>query len=701
MTEGRFAISFYTVMTLIAISVLLFPFYIYQFALSQSQVLPSGQQQSEQDSQAGNNNLSATVSDIRPLEEKDASIIASGQQHASNSSSHFIFPSQKQFFFPSVNVTRQTDVAILNGTWTVDNSRAITQSLAGLDPQAAKMAFVVDHYIPSNETDRKIHLRVYDPGVGGKPSPALVFVHGGGWTVGSVDEFDSSIRRLANSSGLLIAAMDYRLAPENPFPAGLNDVIATVKWIKENGESMGIDPNRIALGGDSAGANLALASAIALRNEGQGDALRALYLLYGLYTPEKNTESMRLFSNGEYGITKTQFQWVMNLTFQNPQDWTNPLAFPILDNLTGRLPPMYIAAMGLDPLRDDSILLADKLRLAGQEHYLSIWPGVAHGALSLISVTPEIQKYVDAMSTYLRGVLMSDQQAPPEDNNNNNAYLRATAEHVQVGDVNIAYKRFGQGKPVLFISGTSQTKDVWEPTLLSELAATNHTVIIFDNRGIGETTVGTKPFSIEQFANDTAGLLDALQIQKADVLGASLGSFVAQELTLNYPQKVDRLVLSASYCGGNETIYPSGQAAETLMTLASPQVLQNMTAEQQAMILAQIMFPPEWLKEHPEILNTVIQLTPVRSASPEIIQQQGLAVGTWEGSCDRLADITQPTLLIVGDQDLLAPAANSVMMAQRIPNSSLVIMEGTGHGAMWQVPNEFTANMQNFFETTK
>ena len=148
------------------------------------------------------------------------------------------------------------------------------------------------------------------------------------------------------------------------------------------------------------------------------------------------------------------------------------------------------------------------------------------------------------------------------------------------------------------------------------MVATNRTVIIFDNRGIGETTVGTKPFSIEQFANDTAGLLDALHIEKADVFGASLGSFVAQELTLNYPQKVDRLVLSAGYCGGNETIYPSGQAAETLMTLASPQVLRNMTAEQQAMILASIMFPPQWLEEHPEILNTVIQLTPVRSAIP-------------------------------------------------------------------------------------
>jgi len=283
-----------------------------------------------------------------------------------------------------------------------------------------------------------------------------------------------------------------------------------------------------------------------------------------------------------------------------------------------------------------------------------------------------------------------------------NAYTRAQTEHVQVGDINIAYKRFGEGKPILFIAGTSQTKDAWKPTVLSALAATNHTVIVFDNRGMGETPVGTKLFSIEQFANDTAGLLDALQIERADVFGASLGSFIAQELTLNYPEKVDRLVLHAGYCGGNETVFPTGEALENIMILSSPEILRNMTAEEQAMILAEIMFPPEWLQEHPEVLNTtVIQLAPSISATPEIIQQQGLASATWKGACDRLSSITQPTLVIAGDQDLLAPAVNSVMMAQRIPNSWLVIIQGTGHGMTFQVPMEFSAILQTFLETNE
>jgi pimeloyl-ACP methyl ester carboxylesterase len=204
----------------------------------------------------------------------------------------------------------------------------------------------------------------------------------------------------------------------------------------------------------------------------------------------------------------------------------------------------------------------------------------------------------------------------PQEPAQNNPYMSARTEHVQVGDINIAYKRFGQGKPLLFISGTSQTKEAWEPTLLTELAATNYTVIVFDNRGMGETTVGTKPFSIEQFANDTAGLIDALQIESADVFGLTLGSLVAQELTLNYPQKVDRLILHASACGGNESTPPSEQTVEMLMTITSPELLRNMTAEQQAMIFAHLMFPPEWLEKHPEILNTIIEAAPLRSAPP-------------------------------------------------------------------------------------
>ena len=132
------------------------------------------------------------------------------------------------------------------------------------------------------------------------------------------------------------------------------------------------------------------------------------------------------------------------------------------------------------------------------------------------------------------------------------------AKKVHVGDIDIAYKSFGKGDPILLISGSGLVMDAWPPSMLQELSS-NHTVIIFNNRGVGNTTSGTKPFSIAQFANDTAGLISALKIQKADVLGFSMGSFIAQELTLLHPEKVNRLILYGASCGGKEGIpKPSG-----------------------------------------------------------------------------------------------------------------------------------------------
>lgn len=113
------------------------------------------------------------------------------------------------------------------------------------------MASVKDYSVPGLDGN-DIRLRVYDPGVDNKPAPAIVYIFGGGWTIWNVDAFNDSIRGLANSSGMMVAAMDYRLAPEHPFPAGLNDVVATVRWIGEHGEKLGIDSSKIALGGQSA-----------------------------------------------------------------------------------------------------------------------------------------------------------------------------------------------------------------------------------------------------------------------------------------------------------------------------------------------------------------------------------------------------------------------------------------------------------------
>jgi pimeloyl-ACP methyl ester carboxylesterase len=133
--------------------------------------------------------------------------------------------------------------------------------------------------------------------------------------------------------------------------------------------------------------------------------------------------------------------------------------------------------------------------------------------------------------------------------------------------------------------------DAWDPTILRDLSS-KHTVIIFDNRGVGNTTAGTKPFSIIQFANDIASLLDALKIQKADVLGFSMGTFIAQQLTLFHPEKVNRLVLYAASCGGKENIPQSPEVVKILSDLAY-----NRSHDLQKFL--SVAFPLSWIKSHP------------------------------------------------------------------------------------------------------
>ena len=125
------------------------------------------------------------------------------------------------------------------------------------------------------------------------------------------------------------------------------------------------------------------------------------------------------------------------------------------------------------------------------------------------------------------------------------------AKKVQVGDIETAYKMLGKGDPILLYNGASDGMDAWDPSFLTILSS-NHTVIVFDTRGIGNTTMGSKPYTSQQLATDAAGLLDALKIPKADVMGYSLGSWIAEQITIMYPDKVNTLTLVGSSCGGKD-----------------------------------------------------------------------------------------------------------------------------------------------------
>jgi pimeloyl-ACP methyl ester carboxylesterase len=272
------------------------------------------------------------------------------------------------------------------------------------------------------------------------------------------------------------------------------------------------------------------------------------------------------------------------------------------------------------------------------------------------------------------------------------------SHNVTVGDIDIAYKQIGKpdAKPIILITGSSATMDMWNPLLLEQLASANYRVIIFENRGVGESTVGTKEFSISQFANDTLGLLDALGISKANVLGWSMGGMIAQQLAVTNPGRVDNLILYTTSCGGSND-RPTPPEVIQIGTNAS------MSQEERIQKLAPLFFAPaSWFRAHPDYLNYFpihAYIQSKEAVSQEILQQQLDAAATWTGTCNALSSITQPTLVIVGTDD--DPAPDSLTLAEGIPGSWLIRIRDAGHGLMYQHPDEFNRVLLTFLENNR
>jgi len=253
----------------------------------------------------------------------------------------------------------------------------------------------------------------------------------------------------------------------------------------------------------------------------------------------------------------------------------------------------------------------------------------------------------------------------------------------------MACRFYGQGDPLLLIMGYSGSQDLWDPTFL-QILSEHYRVITFDNRGAGATTTGTKPFSIEQFADDTAGLLKALGISKTHVLGFSMGTNIALELALRYPDTVSKLALYAADPGGSSAIPPT---SETIQQLTDP----SGSPQEQGQRLIELLFPPDWMKNHPDRIKEIFY-RPMETVSPETIGRQAQAIAQWKGSMDRLDQIHCPTLLVTGTEDVIAPAGNSLLMVPKLPGAWLVQLEGGGHGVMYQEPERLARIVLLFLE---
>ena len=168
-----------------------------------------------------------------------------------------------------------------------------------------------------------------------------------------------------------------------------------------------------------------------------------------------------------------------------------------------------------------------------------------------------------------------------------------------MGDIDVAYKMFGRGEPLILFNGASDNMDAWDPSFLTGLAS-NHTVIVFDQRGIANSTVGSKPYTYLQLANDTAGLLDALKIPKADVMGYSLGGHIAQAFTISHPEKVNRLIVVAQTCGGIDGIDQPPEFKKLQYDVANKTLNNISITAEEIKSLNSASLGSGWIKLHPE-----------------------------------------------------------------------------------------------------
>jgi len=244
-------------------------------------------------------------------------------------------------------------------------------------------------------------LRVYRPS-GTRPLPALLYFFGGGWVLGTIDTADGVSRRLANSSGALVAVAGYRLAPEHPFPSAVDDCYAALRWVAGHAAEIGADPARLAVGGDSAGGNLAAAvTLLALRG---GPRLAGQLLVYPNTDQLADDESMRAPAD-PFLFNRHSVAWYRQHYLTRPEDAANPLASPLRAPSLAGLPPALVITAEYDPLRDQGEAYARRLADEGVPVELSRYPGMAHGFFTMAGTVDASRTAIAQAAASLRAWL--------------------------------------------------------------------------------------------------------------------------------------------------------------------------------------------------------------------------------------------------------------------------------------------------------
>lgn len=247
-----------------------------------------------------------------------------------------------------------------------------------------------------------VPVRVYEPDAEG-PLPILVFFHGGGWVIGNRDCYDNVCTKLANRASCLVVSVEYRLAPEHPFPAAPKDCYAATEWVAEYAESLGGDPTRLAVGGDSAGGNLAAAVSLMARDRG-GPDIDHQALVYPAVSATLLDDFDSYEENAEgYFLERESMTWFYERYIADPTQARNAYAFPLHARDLDGLPPATIVTAGFDPLRDEGFAYETRLDSAGVDVDHHHYEDMIHGFVSMTDEVSAAEDAIDEVAANLRG----------------------------------------------------------------------------------------------------------------------------------------------------------------------------------------------------------------------------------------------------------------------------------------------------------
>jgi acetyl esterase len=267
-------------------------------------------------------------------------------------------------------------------TMSLESRRVIAEKVRQRWVQGGpEMESITEHLIAHDHGS--VRIRIYQPHEA-RNGPALVYLHGGGWTIFSLDTHDRLMREYASRANMPVIGIDYSLAPEAKFPTQILECESVINWIEQNGESLGIDPTKLAIGGDSAGANMAVATCLRLRDSNSSVVPAAMLLNYGAFDANL-LDAPDISDDPNFTLTQSEMKAFWNNYLRSPEDQANPLANPAIANLRG-LPPALMVIPEHDILVTENHRFATRLEKAGIPVEAVVYPGTTHSFLEAVSI---------------------------------------------------------------------------------------------------------------------------------------------------------------------------------------------------------------------------------------------------------------------------------------------------------------------------